>query len=90
MTSGSASQEGGHGMPKWAVDNRAKQLNPNNFRYHGPNRETGGDGGSADSTASKESGCVGMPKWALDNRAKQLNPNNFRYRGPTSETNESS
>ncbi|KAE8913465.1 hypothetical protein PF005_g6298 [Phytophthora fragariae] len=87
MTSASASQEGGHGIPKWAVDNRAKQLNPNNFRYHGPNR---GDGGSGASTASKESGRVGMPKWAQDNRAKQLNPNNFRYRGPMSETKESS
>ncbi|KAL3672647.1 hypothetical protein V7S43_001942 [Phytophthora oleae] len=28
------------GMPKWALDNHAKQLNPNNFRYQGGKNET--------------------------------------------------
>jgi hypothetical protein len=68
-------------MPKWALDNRAKQLNPNNFRYRGDKAEAGSVGDD-----TKESGHGAMPKWALDNRAKQLNPNNFRYRGDKAET----
>ncbi|GMF21157.1 unnamed protein product [Phytophthora fragariaefolia] len=39
-TSGSTTKGGHAPMPKWALDNRAKQLNPNNFRYRGPMAES--------------------------------------------------
>lgn len=71
-------------MTKAALDNRANQMNPNNWRYWSSRgmAPPAKNGGYEDAVVSSRrgGGYTGLgTKADLDNHANQMNPNNWRY-----------